>query len=71
MKEKWDEYLLKFCSSGINYQQMEDDSGHTKEKERNRFEECRCQVKLRSEWMQGLGRLSAASPKAAAHFREG
>lgn len=42
MKEKWDDYLLKFCSSEINYQQLEDGSDHTKEKERNRFEECQC-----------------------------
>lgn len=33
MKERWDEYLLKLCSSEISYQQLEDDSGHTKEKE--------------------------------------
>jgi len=49
-----------------------DDSGHTKEKERDRSEECQCQMKLmRIEWMQGLGSWVAASPKAAAHCREG
>lgn len=72
MKEKWDEYLLKLCSLEINYQVLEDDTGHTKEEERNRFEECQCQMKLRrSERMQGLGRWLAASPKVASHFRGG